>query len=67
MILNPDKFQAIVREKQKLKNTGVKFVSGSEKIQAVSVDMLGITIDDKLNFNSSKNFSEVCKSTHRTC
>ena len=26
MILNPDKFQAIIREKQKLKNTGVKFV-----------------------------------------
>ena len=33
-------------------NTEVKFVIGSEQIQAVlSVDILSITINDKLNFN----------------
>ena len=52
MIANPDKFQAIVLDKRRSNNTEVKFIIGSEQIQAVpSVDILGITIDDKLNFN----------------
>ena len=52
MNVNPDKFQAIVLDKCRSNNTEVKFIIGSEKIQAVpSVDILGITIDDKLNFN----------------
>ena len=52
MIVNPDKFQAIVLDKRKSSNTEVKFIIGSEQIQAVpSVDILGITIDHKLNFN----------------
>ena len=52
MIVNPDKFQVIVLDKRKSNNTEVKFAIGSEQIQAVpSVDILVITIDDKLNFN----------------
>ena len=52
MIVNPDKFQAIVLGKRKSINTHVEFVIGSEWIQAVSsVDMLDITIGDKLSFN----------------
>ena len=52
MIVNPDKFQAIVLDKRKLIKTEVKFIIGSEQVQTVlSVDMLVITIDDKLNFN----------------
>ena len=52
MIVNPDKFQVTALDKRKSNNTDVKFVIGSEEIQAVSsVDILGITIDDKLNFN----------------
>ena len=45
MIVNPYKFQAIVFDKRKYK-------IGSALIQVVqSVDILGITIDDKMNFN----------------
>ena len=52
MIVNPDKFKAIVLDKRKLSNTEVKFILTSEQIQAVpSVDILGISIDDKLNLN----------------
>ena len=52
IIVNPDKFRVIVLDKRKPSNTEVTFIIGSEQIQAVpSVDILGITIDDKLNFN----------------
>ena len=51
MIVNLDKFQVIVLNKHKSNNTDVKFVTGSEEIQAgSSVDILGIAIYDKLNF-----------------
>ena len=47
-----DKFQAIFLDKRRSNNTKVKFIIVLEQIQAVpSVDILGITIDDKLNFN----------------
>ena len=39
--------QAILLEQRKTSNTEVKFIIGSEQIQAVpSVDILGITIVD---------------------
>ena len=39
-------------DKRKSNNTEIKFVVGLKEIDAVtSVDMLGITINDKLNFN----------------
>ena len=57
MIVYPDKFPAIVLDKCKSSNTEVKFIIGSEQIQAVSsVGILGITI-----------LSEFCKSTQHTC
>ena len=44
-IINPDKFQVIVLDKRKSNNTEVKFIIGSEQIQAVpSVDITGITL-----------------------
>ena len=52
MIVNPDKFHAIVLDKRRSNNSEVKFIIGSEQIQAVSsADILGIATDDKLNFN----------------
>ena len=52
MIVIPDKFRSIVLDKRKSSNTEVKFIIGSEQIQGVpSVDILGITIDDKLKLN----------------
>ena len=50
--VNADKFQAIVLDQRGSNNTEVKYIIGSEQIQAVpSVNILGITIDNKLNFN----------------
>ena len=50
MTVNPGKFQVL--DKRRSSNSEVKFMIGSEQIQAVpSVDILGITIDDKLTFN----------------
>ena len=44
--------QAILLDQRKTSNTEVKFIIGSEQIQAVpSVDILSVTIDDKLSFN----------------
>ena len=52
MIVNPDKFQAVVLDKRRSNNAEVKFSIGSEQTQSLpSVDILGIAIDDKLNFN----------------
>ena len=59
MIINSDKFQAVLLDKRKLNNTNVKFDFGSDEIQAVSsVDILGITIDDKPNFHL--NIDKIC-------
>ena len=45
LIVNPDKFKATVLDRR-------KFIVGSKQIHVVqSVDILGIMIDDKLNFN----------------
>ena len=52
MIVNPDKLQARVLDKRRSNDIEAKFTNGSEQIQVVpSVDILGITIYDKLNFN----------------
>ena len=52
MIVNPDKFHTIALDKRKSSNTEVIFIIGLEQIQPLpSVDIPGITIDDKLNFN----------------
>ena len=65
MILNPDKFEAIVLNKYRSSNTELKFIIGSKQIQVVpSVDILNITIDDKLSFNL--HIDKIClKSTNQ--
>ena len=46
MIVNPDRVPAIVLDRRRSNN---KFIVGSHQIRAVpSVDIIGITIDDKL-------------------
>ena len=60
MVVNPDKFQAMLLDYCKFNNTDFKFVIGSEKIQAVSsVDILGISTDDKLNVNL--HIDKICR------
>ena len=50
MIVNPDKFQVILLDKRRSDNTNIKI--GNEKIISTSsVKLLGVHIDDILNFN----------------
>ena len=67
MIVNRDKFQAAAFDKRRSNNTEVKFIIGSEQIQAVpSVEILGTTIDDKLKFKLDiDKICLKCKSTQR--
>ena len=59
--MNLDKFQPILLDKQKSNYTGTKLTVGSEEIQVASgVGVLGVTIDDKLNFNL--HIDRICKS-----
>ena len=61
MIVNPDKFLVIIIDKTKGDNTNENAVTDYKQIKSVpSVELLGIQLDDKLNF--SQNFSNTCKS-----
>ena len=52
MILNPGKFQAILLDKRKSDNTNQRITANHQNIKVVSsVELLGIQIDDKLDFN----------------
>ena len=52
MFVTSDKFQAILLDKQKSDYAGTKITVGTEEIQVVSsINILGVIIDDKLNFN----------------
>ena len=52
MIINHDKFQAIVLNKKRSDLTNTNFQVGNQFIKLVSsVQLPGIQIDDKLNFN----------------
>ena len=56
MIVNPDKFQAIVLNKKRSDLTNTNFQVDNQVIKSVSsVELLGIQIDDKLNFKSAAN------------
>ena len=62
MIVNPDKFQAMILEGSKsLKNyEPLKVEIGNTQIEATdTVKLLGITIDNELNFE--EHISELCK------
>ena len=61
MIVNPDKFQAIVLNKKRSDLTNTNFQVDNQVIKMVSsIELLGIQIDDKLNFNL--HISKYCKS-----
>ena len=56
MIVNPDKFQVIFLDKRRFDNTNIEVEIGNEKISSTSsVKLLGVHIDDKLNFNEHIN------------
>ena len=52
MIVNLDKFQVIIIDKKKVDHTNEKVVIDNKQINTVpSVELLGIQLDDKLNFS----------------
>ena len=61
MIVNPDKFQMVVLDKMRSDLTNTNFQVNNQVVKSVSsVELLGIQIDDKLNFNL--HISKLCKS-----
>ena len=61
MIINPDKFQAIILDKKKSNLTNIPLTINNQTIKSVpSVELLGIHLDDKLNFNL--HISNICRS-----
>ena len=61
MITNPDKFQAIILDKKKSKLTNIPLTIDNQNIKSVpSVELLGVHLDDKLNFNL--HISNICRS-----
>ena len=62
MIVNPNKYQAIVLNKKRSDLTNTNFQLDNQVIKSVSsVELLGIQIDSNLNFNL--HISKICKST----
>ena len=61
MIVNPGKFQVIIIDKRKRVHTNEIFKIGSKEIKATSqVKLLGVEIDNKLNF--AQHINRICKS-----
>ena len=60
MIANPDKFQCIILSKNKADNIVEVNIENQKVSSLTSVKLLGITIDNKLNFN--EHISKLCKS-----
>ena len=61
MIVNTDKFQVILLDKGRSDNTNIEVEIENEKINSTpSVKLLGVHIDDKLNFN--EHINKMCKS-----
>ena len=61
MIINPDKFQAIILDKKKSNLTNIPMTIDNQTIKSVpSVELLGIYLDDNLNFNL--HVSNICRS-----
>ena len=62
MIVNPDKFQLILQDKGRFDNINILVDIRNGKIRSTSlVKLLGVHIDDKLNF--IKHINKICKST----
>ena len=61
MIINPDKFQAIIFDKKKSNLINIPLTIDNQTIKSVpSVELLGVYLDDKLNFNL--HISNICRS-----
>ena len=61
MIVNPGKFQTIIIDKRKQDHTNEIFKIGSKEIKVASqVKLLGVEIDNKLNFE--QHINRICKS-----
>ena len=61
IIVNPDKFQAILLDKRKSDHTYQRIVVNNQNLKVVSsVELLGIKIGDKLNCNL--HISNICRS-----
>ena len=61
MIVNPGKFQSIIIDKKKQDHRKENFEIGDKVIEASpSVKLLGVQIDDKLNFNL--HITNICRS-----
>ena len=62
MIVNPDKFKAIILTKSKQDTSGITIsFRGHEIVTQKSVDLLGVTIDCNLSFE--QHVSKLCKSS----
>ena len=60
MIVNPDKFDAIILTKDRRNNTGIEITVNDTIIKSnEKVDLLGLTLDDKLSFET--HVSAICK------
>ena len=61
MVVKPDKFQAIILDKRKRDHADEHITVDNHQINVVSsVKLLGLQLDDKLNFNL--HISSICKS-----
>ena len=65
MIANPSKFQLIFLSKEKGHLNSSISIGGHQIESKNSVELLGITIDDKLKFD--KHVSKLCKSAVNQC
>ena len=62
MIINPDKFQAIILDNKKFNLSNILLTIDNQTIKSVpSVELREIHLDDKLNFNL--HVSNICMST----
>ena len=60
MIVNPDKFKAIILSKSKYDTSGIPLTLGNQSITTQkSVTLLGVTIDCALSFD--KHVGDLCK------
>ena len=61
MIIDLDKFQVVILDKKKSNLTNMPLTIDNQTIKSVpSVELLGIHLDDKLNFNL--HISNICRS-----
>ena len=61
MIVNPDKFQAIIIDKRKADHTNQTIHIGNALVKSLScVKLLGVCIDQKLSFN--QHITNICRS-----